>query len=112
MKRVSEPEDRNLILFYLITIAFTWFFWISEILAMQGRLGSSIFIDFLLSPNNPAAWGPFVGALVLTLWKKGKEGVFELLKNEESTPASPRYGSSQHFCSGPQSWGEVSWWRI
>jgi membrane protease YdiL (CAAX protease family) len=80
MKRISQPEDQNLVLFYIITIAFTWFFWISEVLAMQGRLGSSIFTDFLLSPNNPAAWGPLIGAVVLTYWKTRKEGVIKLLK--------------------------------
>jgi membrane protease YdiL (CAAX protease family) len=64
----------------MITVAFTWFLWISEILAMQGRLGSSVFVDFLLSSNNPAAWGPFVGAVVLTFWSKRTEGVLELLK--------------------------------
>ena len=33
-------------------------FWISEALAARGLLGSSIIMDFLLSPQNPAAWGP------------------------------------------------------
>lgn len=80
MKRLTQPEDRNLIIFYTVTLAFTWFFWISEALAMQGRLGTSLFTDFLLSPYNPAAWGPFVGAVVLTYWDSRKDGVIKLLK--------------------------------
>jgi len=80
MNRITQPEDRNLVLFYLVTIAFTWFLWISEVLAMQGRLGSSAFTDFLLSDNNPAAWGPLVGAVILTYWNARKGGVIKLLK--------------------------------
>jgi membrane protease YdiL (CAAX protease family) len=55
-------------------------FWIPEALASRGLLGSSILVDFLLGPNNPAAWGPFVSAILLTfLFRKGR-GVIGLLK--------------------------------
>lgn len=57
---------RKLVLFFLIAYGFTWIFWISEALASRGLLGSSVLVDFLLSPQNPAAWGPFVSAIVLT----------------------------------------------
>lgn len=62
----TKSETRNLVLFYIVTLAFTWFFWISEALALQSLLGPSAFTDFILSDNNPTALGPFIGALVLT----------------------------------------------
>lgn len=47
---------------------------------MRGLLGPSIFVDFLLSPNNPAAWGPLVSAVLLTWWNERGGGVTRLLK--------------------------------
>jgi membrane protease YdiL (CAAX protease family) len=77
---VEAGENRNLILYFVIAFGFTWLFWIPEALAMRGLLGSSILVDFLLSPNNPAAWGPFVSAILLTLWNERGRGVLKLLK--------------------------------
>jgi membrane protease YdiL (CAAX protease family) len=71
---------RKLVLFFAIAYGFTWIFWISEVLASRGLLGSSILVDFLLSPQNPAAWGPFVSAIVLTFWYQRGKGVLGLLK--------------------------------
>jgi len=68
------------VLYFLITYGFTWLFWISEALAARGLLGSSILVDFLLSPHNPAAWGPFVSAILLTFWYEKGRGVIGLLK--------------------------------
>jgi len=76
----TKSETRNLVLFYIVTLAFTWFFWISEALALQGRLGPSAFTNFILSDNNPAAWGPLIGAFVLTYWTTRKTGIIKLLK--------------------------------
>jgi hypothetical protein len=67
-------------MFFLMAYGFTWVFWISEALAARGLLGSSILVDFLLSPQNPAAWGPFVSAFLLTLWYQRGRGVLNLLK--------------------------------
>ncbi len=75
-----KTEDRNLLLFFLIAFGFTWLFWILEALAMRGLLGSSILVDFLLSDRNPAAWGPFVSAFLLTWWNERGRGVLRLLK--------------------------------
>ena len=75
-----RSETRNLCYYFLIAFGFTWLFWILEALAMKGLLGSSILVDFLLSPNNPAAWGPLVSAVVLTSWNEGARGVAKLLK--------------------------------
>jgi len=76
----SRRESRNLLLYFLIAFGFTWLFWIPEALAARGLLGSSILVDFLLSDNNPAAWGPFVSAVLLTWWNERGKGVVRLLK--------------------------------
>ena len=47
---------------------------------MRGLLGSSSLVDFLLGPNNPAAWGPLVSAVLLTWWNERGGGVTRLLK--------------------------------
>jgi membrane protease YdiL (CAAX protease family) len=80
MAESNRFEAKKIILFFLIAYGFTWIFWISEALASRGLLGSSIFVDFLLSPQNPAAWGPFVSAILLTFWYKRGKGVLGLLK--------------------------------
>jgi len=80
MTKLNESETRNLILYFLIAYGFTWLFWIPEALAARGLLGSSILVDFLLSPNNPAAWGPLVSAVLLTWWNERGRGVIRLLK--------------------------------
>jgi membrane protease YdiL (CAAX protease family) len=76
----GRSEGRDLVLYFLIAFGFTWFFWISEALAVRGRLGSSILVDFLLSSYNPAAWGPLVAAFSLTYLSAGKDGVRKLLR--------------------------------
>ena len=43
-------------------------------------MGSSILVDFLGSPNNPAAFGPFVEAVSLTWWNERGKGAVKLLK--------------------------------
>ena len=70
-------EIRNLILFFVIAIGFSWIFWIPRIFYPPG---SSPFIDFLYSPFNPAAWGPLIAALLLTYLNKGPENIKDLLK--------------------------------
>lgn len=76
----SKFKTRNLWLFFLIAFAFTWLFWILEALAIRGMLGTSIFVDFLVGPDNPAAWGPLVAAFLLTYQSTRKVGVIKLLK--------------------------------
>ena len=80
MTKLDESETRKIVWFFLIAYGFTWLFWISEALAARGLLGSSILVDFLLGPRNPAAWGPFVGAILLTFWHQRWKGVLRLLK--------------------------------
>ncbi|MDD5446708.1 MAG: type II CAAX endopeptidase family protein [Methanocellales archaeon] len=80
MVKQNKSENRNLLLFFLIAFGFTWLFWVPEALAMRGLLGSSILVDFLISTHNPAAWGPFVSAFLLTWWNERRRGVIRLLK--------------------------------
>ena len=76
----SKRESRNLLLYFLFAFGFTWLFWVPEALAMRGLLGSSFVVDFLLGPNNPAAWGPLVSAVLLTWWNEGGSGIVRLLR--------------------------------
>ncbi|MEM4164350.1 MAG: type II CAAX endopeptidase family protein [Nitrososphaerales archaeon] len=64
----------------MITFVFTWIFWVPQALAAQGLLTTSILVDFLFSPLNPAPFGPLVAALTLTYWSSRTQGVKELLK--------------------------------
>jgi len=75
-----NKSEKELMSFFCITFAFTWSLWILKALAIRGLLGSSILVDFLGSPNNPAAFGPFVGAVLLTWWNERGRGVIRLLK--------------------------------
>ena len=80
MTEQNDSGYRDIILFFLIAYGFSWMLWIPEALANRGLLGSSILVDFLLGPYNPAAWGPFVSAVVLTFYHKRGSGVMQLLK--------------------------------
>ena len=61
-----EFESRNLLLFLLITFAWSWGFWLPEIL-----WDTSMFV---------APFGPMVGAVALTYMNRGSGGVKALLK--------------------------------
>jgi len=80
MEKPNRSEARKIIMFFLIAYGFTWVFRVSEALAARGLLGSSILVDFLLSPQNPAAWGPFMSAILLTFGYQKGSGVIGLLK--------------------------------
>jgi len=79
MTTTDTFEIRNLILFYVVAFGFSWAFWIPEALFFAGILPASPITDFLTSPDNPAAWGPMVAALLLTYKKGGLSGVRNLL---------------------------------
>ncbi|MCX8188614.1 MAG: CPBP family intramembrane metalloprotease [Nitrososphaeria archaeon] len=74
-------EKGNLTLFFMITFAFSWTFWVPQALISTNMLSvPSVFKDFLFSPFNPAAFGPLVSALSLTYLNGGKAGVKLLLR--------------------------------
>lgn len=67
-------------LFFAVAFAFSWTFWIPNVLAVQGVALPSALTNFLASPLNPAAFGPFFAAFLLTFLQQGGKGVLELLK--------------------------------
>lgn len=68
MSQIFESENRNLILFFLITFSWSWSFWLLAILFPTSVL---LYIGI---------FGPFVGAFSLTYLNKRKEGVKKLWK--------------------------------
>jgi hypothetical protein len=78
----NRSENRNLWLFFLITFAWSWLFWIPKALVSQDLLSiPPVLGDFLLGHSNPAAWGPFIAAFLLTYINEGGRGVKRLLKS-------------------------------
>jgi membrane protease YdiL (CAAX protease family) len=84
----TRTQTRNLVLYFIVAYGFTWLFWILEAQAMKGKLGTSIIVDFLLGPRNPAAWGPTVAAFCLTYLNEGTQGTLTLLKRATNTSFS------------------------
>ncbi|MEM2004760.1 MAG: type II CAAX endopeptidase family protein [Zestosphaera sp.] len=71
----------NLLLYFIVAFAFSWIFWIPQVLVARGiLLTPSIITDFLLGPFNPAAFGPLVSAFSLTYLNEGVSGLKSLLK--------------------------------
>ncbi len=60
----SRSENRNLVLFFLIAFAWSWFFWLLQI------WGFNLYV---------APFGPFVAAFLLVYFQEGSGGVKELL---------------------------------
>ncbi|MEM0449122.1 MAG: type II CAAX endopeptidase family protein [Methanomassiliicoccales archaeon] len=78
---IRQSENRNLILFFVITFLFTWSFWVPQALVSTGILSlPAPLSDFLFSPFNPAAFGPLVSAFILTYFKERGKGVRILLR--------------------------------
>ncbi len=79
--RKIEAEDREYLgWFFVIAFAFSWVFWIPNVLLAHGVDVSAGIEAFLSSPFNPAAFGPFVAAFVVTLLGQGWQGVGRWLK--------------------------------
>jgi len=72
--------NKRLWLFFLLAYAFSWLFWIPQALAANGVAIPAGVSAFLASPFNPAAFGPLVAALLLTLFDEGWKGAINLLK--------------------------------
>ncbi|MBD3406320.1 MAG: CPBP family intramembrane metalloprotease [Candidatus Lokiarchaeota archaeon] len=80
MSTTEDFSSKNLILFYIITYIFSWAFWVPQAMHSQGLIPTSPFTDFLASPFNVAAFGPLVGAIIVTLAFEGKSSTVVLLK--------------------------------
>ncbi|MBT2581258.1 CPBP family intramembrane glutamic endopeptidase [Planococcus sp. ISL-109] len=76
MKRAIDSAHSKLVQFFLITLGFTWLFWIPDGLGKRGVLPDVIWtnLGFL------GAWGPLVAALFLVYKENGKQGIKTLLK--------------------------------
>ncbi|MEM3530374.1 MAG: hypothetical protein QXD42_01065 [Nitrososphaerales archaeon] len=61
---IDKSENRNLVLFFLVAFAWSWFFWTLQILGF----------NFYVAP-----FGPFVAAFLLTYLQEGYGGVKKLL---------------------------------
>ena len=66
----SENANRDLVLYFIIAYAFTWALWIPGALYLNGLIGGSFMVYFILGMNAP--WGPLVAAIILTLKFEGK----------------------------------------
>ncbi len=72
-----NSETRNLILFFVLTIAWTWLFWSVAALITNGVLYIGQSADLFTALGG---LGPIIFALILTFRTKGKEGIIRLLK--------------------------------
>lgn len=77
---IRRDNNRPVWWFFVVTFAFSWLFWIPNALAVQGVALPAGLADFLASPLNPAAFGPFLAAMLLTYLRQGGKGVLQLLK--------------------------------
>ena len=73
-----RSECSNLLLFFLIAFAWSWFFWLLQM------WGLNLYV---------APFGPFIAAFLLSFVNEGKEGVKELLKRG----FDPRIGRIWYF---------------
>jgi CAAX protease family protein len=66
--------------FVLLTYGFSWLFWIPNGLVAHGIALPQGLVEYLNSPYSPAAFGPSLAAILLTLKENGWSGVGRLLK--------------------------------
>lgn len=77
---MNNDIKKKLLQFFIIAYAFSWAFWIPVVLLKNGVSFPEGLEKFLTSPFNPAAFGPFFSAFILTQNSKGWRGIRELLK--------------------------------
>ncbi len=80
MKAPSSNNAQRVWLYFAVTYAFSWIFWIPNALLAHGVDLPPGLKNFLLGPFNPAAFGPLVAAFLLTFLDEGGRGVWTLLK--------------------------------
>jgi membrane protease YdiL (CAAX protease family) len=79
MGKTEKGNQKGLLWFFGIAFFFSWLFWIPTAFVVRGANFPSGLKEFLESPLNPAAFGPLVAALLVTLAEKGGRGVLSLL---------------------------------
>lgn len=75
MNGTKEFEIRNLLLFLLITFAWTWLLWLPSVISPIGHSDPLFFVLFIMG-----GYGPFLGAFSLTYINEKNEGVKILWK--------------------------------
>jgi membrane protease YdiL (CAAX protease family) len=76
----KDNDMKYMWIFFAIAYAFSCAFWIPNALAAHGENLPVGISKFLASPFNPAAFGPLVAAVILTLLLQGWKGLIILLK--------------------------------
>jgi membrane protease YdiL (CAAX protease family) len=78
MKIEAQPEQRELVLFFILTFLWSWIFWLPKVLDTAGIMTLSGSINFIL--GTVAVFGPSVAAFGLSYRRNGFEGVRQLWK--------------------------------
>ncbi|WP_298008134.1 MULTISPECIES: type II CAAX endopeptidase family protein [Anaerolinea] len=80
MNNAKRPEFP--LLFFLLTLGFSWLFWMPLAFQAQGWLAlPQPLADFLASPLNPAPWAPTLMGFLITLIGAGWRGLGAWLKD-------------------------------
>ncbi len=85
MAQKAEPFPWS---FFVLVYAFSWLFWVPNALAAQGAALPQGLAEFLRGPLNPAAFGPSLVAVLLTLREGGWRGLGRWLREG----LGPRFG--------------------
>ncbi|MEJ5223335.1 MAG: type II CAAX endopeptidase family protein [Anaerolineales bacterium] len=80
MKAPNSDNVQRVWLYFAVTYAFSWVFWIPNALLAHGVDLPPALKDFLQGPLNPAAFGPLIAAFLLTFADEGIPGAIQLLK--------------------------------
>ncbi|MFX0141507.1 MAG: CPBP family intramembrane glutamic endopeptidase [Candidatus Hodarchaeota archaeon] len=86
MSKIFSSENRNLILYFLITFSWSWSFWLPAVLSPTGYSEPLFFAFYLIG-----VFGPFVGAFSLTFINEKMEGVKKLGKQFWNVKINPKW---------------------
>jgi membrane protease YdiL (CAAX protease family) len=75
MNEIKQFEIRNLLLFLLVTFAWTWLLWLPSVISQSGHSDPLFSVLFIIG-----GYGPFVGAFSTSYINERKEGVKALWK--------------------------------
>ncbi|MFX0082295.1 MAG: lysostaphin resistance A-like protein [Candidatus Hodarchaeota archaeon] len=77
MSEVLDPDNKNLVLFLIITFLFSWILWLPSLLTSIISSKSIILFEGL---KFIGSFGPFVAAFSLTYFNEGLDGIIYLWK--------------------------------
>ena len=76
MNKINDKSKTKLVLFFLMTLGFTWLFWVPDGLGKRGLLPDVLWTNLGFF----GAFGPLVVSFLLTWIENGKEGVKKLFR--------------------------------